>query len=197
MFVFSLSAIRELYGLHWCAFALPIVVRKQVAERQLQTSAAYQTHDCHIGASSEFPGEVKLLQWTTAKGNLAHQFDFTMRWDVFTGHSEVSSGKKVQQRKSLTTTLGRLMLSELPDPSHLGRSHLSLSLSTLDFTAEHDIIMAWNISLATLSQLSWLCSLSFSWLFPTHQRDEAAKRATVRQALLSTNQNINTIPTLF
>lgn len=52
---------------------------ERAAERQLQTSAAFQTHGCHMGASSEFPGEVKLLQWTTAKGNLTHQFDFTMR----------------------------------------------------------------------------------------------------------------------
>lgn len=101
--VFSLPAIRELHGLTWCVFAFLIIVRERVAERQLQTSAAFHTHGCHMGASSEFPGEVKLLQWTTAKGNLTHQFDFTMRWGVFTGHSEVSSGKKkVQQRKLLT-----------------------------------------------------------------------------------------------
>lgn len=59
---------------------------------------------------------------------------------------------------------GRLMLSELPDPSHLGRSHLSPSLSTLDFTAEHDMIMTRNISLASLGQLSWLCMSSLHFL---------------------------------
>lgn len=198
--VFSLPAIRELHGLTWCVFAFLIIVRERVAERQLQTSAAFHTHGCHMGASSEFPGEVKLLQWTTAKGNLTHQFDFTMRWGVFTGHSEVSSGKKKCSKGNHSPTSRQTDAQWASRPQSPGKIPPFPFFVYLGFycRAWHDNDTEYLFGqFGPVVLTMYVFSPFLHCSQPTHQRDEAAERATVRQALLSSNQNISTLPTPF
>lgn len=81
----------------------------------------------------------------------------------------------------------------IPSPS----SHQQLLANSFQFIYWAWCSMVWNIHLASLLQLSWLCSFT-GFDGPPHCQSTGNRKVPVlKEALLSNNQNINVPPMLF